>query len=72
MRNVITLALLLTSSLATAASLDYLGPRGTYSDQAAQLYAAQAGLTVGQALPTITAGSSGVATGHSQYGVIPN
>lgn len=72
MRTLFSLALLLTSSLASAASLEYLGPKGTYSDQAAQLYAAQAGLTVGQALPTITAISTAVAAGQSQYGLIPN
>ncbi|MBZ9715811.1 prephenate dehydratase domain-containing protein [Deinococcus multiflagellatus] len=71
-RLFLPLATLLSISLAAAASLDFLGPKGTYSDQAAQLAAQHYGLTVGQTLPTITAVSTGVAAGTSPYGLIPN
>lgn len=71
MRRILTLALALVTT-AQAADLAFLGPKGTYSDQAASLYAQRHGLTVGKMFPTITAVGVSVASGESAFGLIPN
>ncbi|GGL17518.1 prephenate dehydratase domain-containing protein [Deinococcus radiotolerans] len=71
MRKFLTLALAL-SVTASAASLAFLGPKGTYSDQAATQYAAAHDLTVGTVYPTITAVGQAVVAGETPYGLIPN
>ncbi|GGB76442.1 prephenate dehydratase [Deinococcus soli (ex Cha et al. 2016)] len=71
MRKFLTLALAL-SVTASAASLAFLGPKGTYSDQAATQYAAAHDLTVGTVYPTITAVGQAVVAGETPFGLIPN
>lgn len=71
MRPLLTLALALAAT-ASAATLGFLGPKGTYSDQAATLYAQQHGLTASQVYPSITAVGQAVVAGDSDLGLIPN
>lgn len=65
-----TLIALSTVTAAQAATLTYLGPRGTYSDEAAQLAAAPHGWTM-QTAGSITDVATQVVTGKTDYGLLP-
>ncbi|MBB6097167.1 prephenate dehydratase [Deinobacterium chartae] len=64
---------LAVSGASLAADLAYLGPRGTYSDQAAALYASShPGLDRTVPLSTITEVATQVAEGKMPYGLLPS
>ena len=63
-------ALFLTAT-AFADELAFLGPKGTYSDEAAGKYVARAHLDGATALTTITGIAQSVGEGRAQFGLLP-
>jgi prephenate dehydratase len=63
-------ALFLTTT-AFAGDLAFLGPKGSYSDEAASKYVARAHLDGATALTTITAIAQSVGEGRTQFGLLP-
>lgn len=68
-RTLVVLTLALTAT-ATAANLTYLGPKGTYSDEAARLVAQSGNWTTSTAT-SITEVAQAVAAGQTDYGLLP-
>jgi prephenate dehydratase len=64
-------ALHLTSAAASEATMAFLGPRGSYSDEAATEYASHAGLTATTPLAAITEIAQFVRDGRAQLGLLP-
>ncbi len=61
----------LTGAVASENSIAFLGPKGSYSDQAASEYASRAKLTGTIPLGTITQIAQSVRDGRVQYGLLP-
>lgn len=70
MKRPLMLSALILSSIASAATLTYLGPKGTYSDEAARLAAAPQQWTTTTAT-SITEVAAAVTSGKSDYGLLP-
>ena len=61
----------LTGAVASENSIAFLGPKGSYSDQAASEYASRAKLTGATPLGTITQIAQSMRDGRVQYGLLP-
>jgi len=61
----------LTGAVASENSIAFLGPKGSYSDQAASEYASRAKLTGTIPLATITQIAQSGRDGRVQYGLLP-
>jgi Prephenate dehydratase len=61
----------LTGVLASENSIAFLGPKGSYSDQAASEHASRAKLTSTTPLGTITQIAQSLRDGRVQYGLLP-
>jgi prephenate dehydratase len=64
-------ALYLTRAAASEATVAFLGPKGSYSDEAATEYASRADITGTTPLPTITEIAQFVRDGRVQFGLLP-
>ena len=64
-------AVRLSSAAASENSIAFLGPKGSYSDQAASEYVSRADLAGATPLDTITQIALAVRNGQVQYGLLP-
>ena len=61
----------LTGAVASENSIAFLGPKGSYSDQAASEYASRAELTGTTPLGTVAQIALSVRDGRARYGLLP-
>jgi prephenate dehydratase len=64
-------AVQVTHATASEINLAFLGPRGTYSDQAANEYASRVEISETSPMTTITQIAQSVVDGRAQYGLLP-
>ena len=64
-------ALLLTQIAASASDLAFLGPKGSYSDEAASIWASRDHITGTLPLSTISAIAESVRDGRVEFGLLP-
>jgi prephenate dehydratase len=68
---ILLVVLHLSGAVASENNIAFLGPKGSYSDQAASEYVSRAGLASSTSLDTISQIALSVRTGRVQYGLLP-